>query len=84
MVREADDCSGPWMLGGPEKSVEGHLSGRAMAGAAAATVVAWSWGTGQRAARWEEELKEEKTLSERRAEGHGEKKSPVMEEGGQA
>lgn len=82
MVREADDCSGSKMLGGPEKSVEVDLSGRGMAGAAA-RVVAWSWGTGQRAARWEEQMKE-KTLAGRRAEAHGERRSPVTEEGGQA
>lgn len=83
MVLEADGCSGPWTLGAPEKWVEGDLSGREMAGAAAGGA-AWSWGTGQRAARWEEEQMEEKTLAERRAEAHGERRSPGMEEGGLA
>lgn len=65
--------------------VEGDLSGTEMAGAAAAArVVAWSWGTGQRAARWEEEQMGEKTLAERGAEAHAERRSPVMEEGGRA
>lgn len=85
MVLEADGCSEPWMWGAPEKWVEGDLSGREVAGAAAAAGgAAWSWGTGQRAARWEEEQTAEKTLAERRAEAHGERTSPGMEEGGRA
>lgn len=82
MVLEADGCSGPWTWGAPEKWVEGDLSGREMA--AAEGVAAWSWGTGQRAARWGEEQMEEKTLAERRVEAHEERRSPGMEEGGRA
>lgn len=86
MVLEADGCSGPWTWGAPEKWVEGDLSGREMAGAAAAAAggAAWSWGTGQRAARWVEEQTEEKILAERRVEAHEERRSPAMEEGDRA
>lgn len=68
--------------------MEGDLSGREMAGAAAAAAaggVALSWDTGQREARWEEAQTAEKTLAERRrAEAHWEGRSLGMEEEGRA
>lgn len=88
VVLEADGCSGPWMWGAPEKWEEGDLSGRERAGvveaAAAAAGVAWSWGTGQRVASWEEQQLEEMILAERRVEAREERRSPGMVEGGQA
>lgn len=90
VVLEADGCSGPWTWGAPEKWEEGDLSGReragaAVAAAAAAGVAAWRWGTGQRAARWEEQKAEEKTPAERRVEARGGRRSPGRrEEGGRA